>query len=470
MITNVLYLMNILTVALLLMIRSCVLLSLPLFLVDGFTSNSFPSNHQLNKNSILFPIQRLLVVERVVQRKEFPVIWNMVHRARIVNPNMVDLSSSSSSSSSFQLVSPDIKDATVSELLSCLNQETQNKQLVDQCIEKLEEPYREMQELENSRSTGNIDADRAIDTVTENSMDRFKSLIGWYDVKYVKPSQPNENPVGGKWTRNNSFFSKVLRLEKTYQHILPVNSTGIGNQFIKSDTEQAKIPVVGEAINVLVFQALWGLLSVFVILRGDAIGLTEEERYQIFFTIPLSHNKSGRNNNQQQSEQKKLFMLSSLAVRALFDSPRIVIISNNSRKETTTIKSRNIRIWMNLMLGPKSSVVLDTSYVDRNVRIGVGGRSGTRFVFQKYLSNNEIEEANEFQSLLQMKPWKKQNMIFSLVSIVIFNTVLALKQQHMLLRVPALSISLMTSIFLSLTLFSTGGIENNRSKNSKSYK
>mmetsp|Transcript_21099 Transcript_21099/g.36289 ORF Transcript_21099/g.36289 Transcript_21099/m.36289 type:complete len:205 (+) Transcript_21099:362-976(+) len=85
--------------------------------------------------------------------------------------------------------------------------------------------------------------------------------------------------------------------------------------------------------------------------------------------------------------------LSNLAVRAYFDPPRIFF---GKRKKTNT----NDYSYLPLQFGPTSSVILDTTYYDKAVRVGMGGTSGTRFVF----TSTTDEEAREYEALLDINP------------------------------------------------------------------
>ena len=200
--------------------------------------------------------------------------------------------------------------------------------------------------------------------VLEDSPDRFLPLVGLYDVSFIKSTKPRDNPVGGKWTRKHGIAQKILKTRRTFQHILPANTT----------TARCRSDSVGEAVNVVSLEAFWGLLRVSVILRGDAVPLTMEERTNTSRVVQA---------------------LSPLAVKALFDPPRIVL-------------GKRGRL-LNINVGPSTSVLLDTTYCDDKVRIGMGGTSGTRFVFAR-CADDDVE-ANEFQELLNRKPMQKKKML-----------------------------------------------------------
>ena len=195
------------------------------------------------------------------------------------------------------------------------------------------------------------------------SDERFKPLVGLYEVDKVLSTNKKENPVGGKWTRNNSLAQMLFKTRATFQHILPLNSTGL--------TKNSAVGAVAEAINVISLDALGGMFRIWIVLRGDAVPLRRDE---------LTDMNSNRT----------LTPLSNLAVRALFDQPFICFAK---RKRRTGEYSH-----LPIRLGPESSVVLDTTYCDEYVRIGMGGTSGTRFVFTR----TEDATATEYESLLSL--------------------------------------------------------------------
>ena len=242
----------------------------------------------------------------------------------------------------------------------------------------------------------------------EETSDRFEPLIGYYNVSYTLKASKSENPVGGKWTRSNGIAQKLLRTRRTLQHILPRNATGL-----------MKDPAaVGEAVNVISLEALFGLLRINVILRGDAIPLS---------TLPPS-------------TKPLLPNLSNLAVRAFFDAPRIVFGKTGR--------------FVNVNIGPTSSVVLDTTFVNDKVRIGVGGTSGTKFVFGR--CNDQDDEAREFLPLLQRKAASKVRAATVLLSFAGMGLFGAMRCGAKALGTTATLVSLGS---LALVLSSSGGIE-----------
>jgi hypothetical protein len=280
--------------------------------------------------------------------------------------------------------------STSEALLETLQSNPQDEQRIASCISN----------LEAASGVKDLDAD-------------FDPLLGLYEVSYVKTQRPNDNPVGGKWTRKSGIAQKLLRTRRSFQHILPTNSTGLGGLL----GEGRK--VVAEAVNVISLEAFYGLLPIFVILRGDAIPLTFPER----------------TNTTRVSQP-----LSILAVKALFDAPRIVVGTKG-------------RI-LNINVGPKTSVLLDTLYCDDNLRLGMGGTSGSRFVFKRCLDDDQ--EANEFRALLHRSPTKKYKSILWLGSIATLGVCGVARGFLRLLSgaMAALAVSL-----AALIAFSGGGIE-----------
>jgi hypothetical protein len=249
----------------------------------------------------------------------------------------------------------------------------------------------------------------------DDDPERFAPLVGLYNVSHTQTVRAQDNPVGGKWTRPNGVAQKFLSTRRSLQHILPVNDTGRGGLFGQNR------PVVGEAVNVISLDAFFGLLRVTVILRGDAIALTQEER----------------TNTSRVSQP-----LSPWAVQALFDPPKIVF-------------GKTGRI--NLNIGPKTSVFLDATYCDDLVRIGMGGTSGTRFVFGR--CPDDDVEANEFRSLLLQPPVPKAKALVALGAILLSGFYTALAQSNRLLRVVSGGVALVSSMVFALVAFSSGGIE-----------
>ena len=274
-------------------------------------------------------------------------------------------------------------------------------------------------ELETNYSNINNKKDdkNNTDNIYDNDdMDRFQPALGLYDVKYVQTTKMNDNPVGGKWTRKNKLSKRLVSIKRTMQHLLPVNATTLGKMTMNC-TQELRIddayygdgddirPVVAEAINVITLQLLWDMIHLNIILRGDAVPLSYHERKSSMF-----------------QKDDKSDTLSNLAVKAFFDRPRIILslLRNSHRRQGKNKKqvegrggeiSENKKSWLSLGLsiGPKSSVVLDTTYLDNQIRIGKGGTSGTRFVFER-CKDNDLE-AQQFRSLILQKTTNKAKLL-----------------------------------------------------------
>ena len=126
---------------------------------------------------------------------------------------------------------------------------------------------------------------------------------------------------------------------------------------------------VAEAINIVSLDALNGLLRITVILRGDAIPLSSDERNQM-------------------NTNRTITPLTNLAVRAMFDSPRIYVGYRRRKREQG---GEPFYSYFPLQLGPSSSVVTNTTYSDSKIRIGRGGTSGSYFLF---VTTNKEEAMN----------------------------------------------------------------------------
>ena len=224
---------------------------------------------------------------------------------------------------------------------------------------------------------------------TENE-DLFEPLLGLYEVKTVITNNPKDNPVGGKWTRSSGIAQKLFRTRATFQHLLPNNATGLSQSQSTTTYSKEGEDAVAEAINVVSLEAIDGLLRATVILRGDAVPLTSIERTQM-------------------NANRTITKLTKRAVRAYFDPPRIYFgkrINKGKKKRYA---------YLPLQIGPPSSVVLDTTYYDDLVRIGMGGTSGSRFVF----ASTDVEEAKEYESLLKIPYAKKWNVLGKLGAILV---------------------------------------------------
>jgi hypothetical protein len=296
---------------------------------------------------------------------------------------------------SFHQTDSNAKKNVVNQLVYQLAQESPNATYINECIPQLEEL---------GKATVGVD---------ENDSSRFERVIGLYNVSFVQTRQKDENPVGGRWTRSSGFAQKILRTRRTLQHVLPANDTGCARALMYQNRK-----VVAEAINVIVLEAFNGWIRTTILLRGDCVPLNTTERIQ-----------------------GTCQPLSPLAVRVWFDAPRIII-------------GRTGRFF-NLNVGPQSSVVLDTPFVDERVRLGLGGRSGTRFVFAR--CDTQDTEATAFRTLLQRKPWSKVKTLSILIGMCGVGIYSAIGRAEK----PILggAISVFSALFAMLIAFSSGGIE-----------
>ena len=83
--------------------------------------------------------------------------------------------------------------------------------------------------------------------INASSTSDFDGLIGYYNVTCTLTARPNDNPVGGKWTRKSTKNLWVIR--RTLQHILPKRPDGLAN-------------AVAQAVNVIRLDLFFGLLPV----------------------------------------------------------------------------------------------------------------------------------------------------------------------------------------------------------------
>lgn len=266
------------------------------------------------------------------------------------------------------------------------------------------------------------------------STSRFTPLLGLYEVRTVITANPKDNPVGGKWTRSQQLF----RTRATFQHLLPLNSTG--HSQLQNDM------AVAEAINIVSLDALKGLLRIIIILRGDAIPLSSDERNQM-------------------NTNRTITPLTNLALRAMFDPPRIYLGRRRRKRGGEACYS-----YFPVQIGPSSSVILDTTYCDSKIRIGRGGTSGSYFLFE----TTNKEEASEYKALMEIHTRTKRTIakLAMLVSVSLYSTLFGFAKVNKLgpsttmmntalwfLKRISIGVTLTSGIALLLLLFSSGGIE-----------
>lgn len=294
---------------------------------------------------------------------------------------------------------PWVTDYKSLQLLSSLDSSAEAGRLVNQLIDR----------IDNKGDNADEDIKDIIHqlTVSEKvpaNVSDFDRLIGYYNVSCTLTTNPRDNPVGGKWTRNGSTrYLWVIR--RTLQHVLEKRPNSISN-------------AVAQAINVIRLDLLLGLIPVWIVLRGDAVPISQDHGSPATRLLPD---------------------LSARAVRVYFDRPRIAFGK------------------LAFSFGPTSSVVLDTPYVDSSIRIGKGGTSGTLFVFRRV---NDTEATAEWKWLLddRQKFLSKRKMTLLLGTV---GTLSALGIRFLEGIGKRVSLSAMIFSFIGLiwATLATGGIE-----------
>ena len=267
----------------------------------------------------------------------------------------------------------------------------------------------EVEDIRNKDEISNIDHVELTALDDEN-------LFGNYDVAFVSTLTANKqqgNPAGGNF--RGSFGRSIYQNEGIYQHILkeddinyddkiiniekPVTSISIENIPEKIDKKESlesvprkystEIDIMESkdskeksrilAINYITGK-LFKVIPVSVILKGVISKIKESERTELTakYGTPLSNG----------------------TVRADFESPLI------------SIGKFSVRI------GPNSNVVLDTPYLDKKIRLGLGAR-GSAFIFKK----TDNEKAENWKIDIQRKPLNAKKLGFSFISlgILLFN-------------------------------------------------
>jgi hypothetical protein len=359
-----------------------------------------------------------------------------------------------SSSSRRQLQTQD----TVNDLFQAISTNDSNEKIA-QLVQQLEQQDYTPPATLMAGATGKAAATAVVVATTGNAASSalLSPLFGFYNVTHTLKTYDRDNPVGGQWTRNEGLAQVLLSTRRTMQHVLPYNQTGLASTTVPN--------AVAEAINVVVLQALGGLLHLTVMLRGDAITLSDQDMDTI-----LAQQKRVRENNIKKSFKKQMKKknqavlvdppivppLSNRAVRVYFDPPRIQI----------GFRKRTLRPWLNCRIGPTSSVVLDATYVDQNVRIGMGGTSGTRFVFGRCTEDDE--EAKDCIVQLQQPLTNKIKVILGGLSVALaglYATTMVPTTQPRVLRIFTKTLgsvlAFLSLSFMGLVVSSTGGIERN---------
>ena len=281
----------------------------------------------------------------------------------------------------------------------------------------------------------------------------FDPLVGYYNVSYTLTSRPNDNPVGGKWTRG------LWTVKRTMQHILPpvtpaktIAEQGQGSS-INQYSESIASKAVAQVVNAIRLELLWGFVGIWVLLRGDAVPLKLD-----LASIKSSDDEVKRNGSKRKKPPPKLLPdLSDRTVKAYFDRPRIGVslrIGKNSPKFLKRV----------LTLGPTSAVVLDTPYADSRVRLGKGGTSGSQFVFTR-LPQSDVEARDGWKWVLEEssksvgRSLTKMSLVLRLGVLGLAVGILSGIVQQRWTRVLAGAYAVVSGISILGLARSTGGIE-----------
>ncbi|KAL7565808.1 hypothetical protein ACA910_007373 [Epithemia clementina (nom. ined.)] len=190
--------------------------------------------------------------------------------------------------------------------------------------------------------------------------------------------------------------------------------------------------VVAEAVNVISLTALWDWIRIVVMLRGDCVRVRNHENNNPFHLPPTTSPTQPQSSSpsllpsslSSSSSPGGLLPLSPLALRAYFDAPRIVVVRHNAKNQPPHFRRCGCRRpWINVNVGPKSSVVLDTLFVNRGLRLGMGGTSGTRFVFTRLTvpppkndnDNHDNDDNNQNQEQATSMVWNEAQECISLL-------------------------------------------------------
>ena len=281
-----------------------------------------------------------------------------------------------------------------------------------------------------------------------------ENLFGNYDVAFVSTISAKKqegNPAGGNF--RGSFGRFIYQNEGIYQHILKENDIDYDSGIIKTkestvfgDIDNITNDVVPEGTSKNVSQE--PSPEVAVIKQEDspvksrilAINYITGKLFRIF---PVSVILKGVVSKISKSECTELTakygtLLSSGTVRADFESPLI------------SLGKYSVRI------GPNSNVVLDTPYLDKNIRLGLGAR-GSAFIFKK----TNDKKADNWKIDIQRKPLNAKKLGFSLIFVGV-----ALRNLLSSIEIGAFQflkngLALFFVLFGSVFAFTKGGIRSN---------
>ncbi|GKY92052.1 hypothetical protein MPSEU_000176700 [Mayamaea pseudoterrestris] len=295
-----------------------------------------------------------------------------------------------------------------------------------------------------------LEASYHVDDDEDNS--RFEPLLGLYHVSRTLSTRSNASPVGGTWTKSTGVMQKLLRTKAAWQHIIPASkNTAATKNISHQDNNDA---VVAQVVNHVHLETLKSRVQIHVLLRGDAVPLTSEERSNA--DVINQNKKNNSFNNKQQQQQQQLKSLSPLAVKVHFDPPRICFTN------------RNRRPLLSLSVGPKTSVLLDSTFCNDELRIGMGGTSGTRFVFQRVDQDANAMEASDYEALLAHRPVSKRKSL-SVLGVIVMSGINLMLRRNVVPKLVGGTLSALSLACASLIACSSGGIErdNEDSQSSK---
>jgi len=286
----------------------------------------------------------------------------------------------------------------------------------------------------------------------------FEPLVGYYNVSCTLTSKPNDNPVGGKWTRG------LWTVKRTMQHVLPPlpakkvptkSDDGVesGTALVVGDGVSAT--AVAQVVNAIRLELLWGIVNIWVLLRGDAVPLKLDR--MVSEASGSEKDGDGDSGKKGSPPPKLLPNLSDRTVKAYFDRP-LIGISLQGRKKSNPL-------WKQVLtLGPTSAVVLDTPYNDDRIRLGKGGTSGSQFVFRRLPEVDE--EAREGWKWVLEKAAKassqsltKGKLLFRVGIAGLASAILSTVLQERWMKLGAGASALISGISMIGLLSSTGGIE-----------
>ncbi|KAL3918575.1 MAG: hypothetical protein SGILL_004170, partial [Bacillariaceae sp.] len=319
-------------------------------------------------------------------------------------------------------------DACVDELLDQVTSDELDRDAIQELIAGL-----------SNATVGGKTKPETTSSSDESAVDKslFEPLLGYYNVSYTLTATPKDNPVGGKWTR-------LWKVRRMLQHVLPTQ------QSTDSDA------VVAQVVNAIRLELLFGMIGIWVVLRGDAVPLRRDEADKAAAAAEKEVEQSSR-----KGKGKPLLPnLSDRTVRVYFDKPRIGLSLFRPHKPATSDSTKALLAKRVLTLGPTSSVVLDTPYIDDRIRLGKGGTSGSQFVFARVPeSDKEATDGWKWVTEASLSALNKPQIMVR-VGILGIASILAFKLlQHTLLKRIAGVYAVISGMILAWLALSTGGIE-----------